>query len=397
MDADISYADLSDDRRPTLELLAADWYATRATRSDSWLGIEDVADQRAEFEHRVRGGDHSGAARLLNELGWFLVSRGAARSVLDMYEQVRDQPDLDTGTGAYNRIVASHAYMVRGPLLDCLPLLRDAVELMERLGDQAGLQLALGDLGDVLRRSGHVDDAVPILERAARIAAEHSSPETHAQTLFILCLTYSYHGDVELAHEVVDQIDAIATQTGRPDIRGWVLDSRCLVYTTQRRWPDALAAAQDALQWYQRAKIVEPIPYVLNTTGLAYLGLDQYDRAVTTLLEASQDETALENPRPRGFCLFNLAWAQWRVGDVEAAVATAELARTALAEYGTDDVAGEALARAARARADGNLALAAEQLRLAATGCAQNADLAPGEWLRAEADRLETEPMISPS
>jgi tetratricopeptide (TPR) repeat protein len=400
MDADISYAALPEEgqhSQPVLELLAADWYATRMTDAESWVGLEDVVDARAEFEHRVRGGDYHEAARLLNEVGRFLVWRGAARSVLDMYDKVRNRSGLDPRTIAYNRVAAAFAYMIRGPLDASLPLLASAVELLEPLADQPGLQLALADQGDVLRRFGRLDEAVPILERAAHIAAEFSPPQTHAQTLFILCLAYSYRGDVELAQGVIDQLDAIATQTGRADIQGWMLDSRCCLYTAQRRWPEALTAAQHALQWYRQAKIVEPVPYVLNTAGLAYLGLNQPELAASTLLEAVHDESVSENPRPRGFCLFNLAWAYWQLGDIVAALATAALARDALAEYGADNEAGEALARATQARADGNLPLAAQQLRIAATGSARNADLAPFEWLRAEADRLDTEPVTQPS
>ena len=66
---------------------------------------------------------------------------------------------------------------------------------------------------------------------------------------------------------------AEARRTGDPNPHASALDVRSVAYVRQEQWSQALAAATEALNHYQRANVIEPLGYTMNVQGLAYLGL----------------------------------------------------------------------------------------------------------------------------
>ncbi|OKI49079.1 hypothetical protein [Streptomyces sp. MJM1172] len=97
----------------------------------------------------------------------------------------------------------------------------------------------------------------------------------------------------------------------------------------------------------------------------------------------------MENPRTEGVCLYNLAWTHWTDDRYEEAAGAADRSAASFQRAGSPEgAAARALADAARARAAGDLAVAAEALERAAAGVGRNVETVGPEWLTREARTL---------
>jgi tetratricopeptide (TPR) repeat protein len=175
-------------------------------------------------------------------------------------------------------------------------------------------------------------------------------------------------------------------------IRAQACDARCAACNVAGHWTEALGAAEGAVQAYEEAGVPEALGYARNAQGIALLGLGRVADAVTLLKRAKGDGSEVESPRAEGLCLYNLCWAHWVAGRHSEALSSAREAVEAFRRSGGADLeASEELARAAAGVLAGDLRGAGAALRAAAGHSRGNCDLAPGQWLLAEAQRLDVE------
>lgn len=393
LDADIAYGALPATgplSKQVLERRVADWYE-RHGLPEPWHSVVDVANQRQEYEHRLRAGDYDDAALVLDQIGEFLVLHGSIREVVGMHLAIKDRLHGDSAVLAH-LIGYAYARHIGGPLQEAIAPLRQAIALAGRIGDQRQLQRALYSLGDVFRALRQLDEAITVLRQAAALAHELADGEHEAHALLSLSLSHSYFDQVADALEVADRLHQLADQTGDPMIRARTCDARSAAYIVAGQWADAFDTAEQAVEAYENAG-VEALGYARNVQGIALLGLGQIGEAIALLNRAQADGFQVETPRAEGLCLYNLSWAYWMAGrHAEAYQAAREAVEAFRRSGGADVETSEELARAAAALVASDRETAAVALRAAASNSRGNCDFAPARWLIAEVDRMAGKP-----
>lgn len=391
MDVDLVYGELQLQGihgKISLERHVADWYMSNSKPENEWTTVEDASYRRLEFEHRVRAGDYDGATRVLNSIAEFLVWRGSVREVVSMHLAVHDKIH-DKTLRAAHLLDLGFARMIGGPIEEAAEHFECALSIAVDLGDRRKQERALSMLGDAYRKMRRLDEAIDTLSRAAEIARELDDLIHESYSLLGLSLTYSYCGDVDQALHVVARMNAQAQKTDDPHVHGRVGDARSVAEAIAGRWENAIAAAEEALEWYQRGGIGESIGYTRNIQGLGYIALGQTDIAITTFQQGCEDGSSVETPRVEGLCFFNMAWAYWLTERYAEAYEAAERSGDAFRRAGgSDATTAEALSRAARAIIAGDMTSAAEMLIRTAELSRGNADFLPPAWLTTEAARL---------
>jgi tetratricopeptide (TPR) repeat protein len=393
LDADIAYGALPAGGpigQQVLERRVADWYE-RQCQPPPWHTVTDVADHRQEFEHRLRARDYDDAVLILDEIGEFLVWQGSVREVVGMHMAVRDNLHDDSAMLAH-LVGYGQARHIGGPLGEAISPLQRAVALAEKVHDRRQLERALFSLGDVFRALRQPREAIRVLQQAAVLARELGDVLHEAHALLCVSLSYSYLEEIPAALAVAGQLQQLADETGQPMIQAEASDARCAACNVAGHWADAIGAAEQAVRAYEEAGVPEALGYARNAQGIALLGLGRVADAVTLLKRAKGDGSEVESPRAEGLCLYNLSWAHWVAGRHSDALSSAREAVESFRRSGGADVeASEELARAAAGMLAGDLRGAGAALRAAAGHSRGNCDLAPGQWLLAEAQRLDLE------
>ncbi|WP_160161075.1 hypothetical protein [Actinomadura sp. K4S16] len=390
LDADLAYGQLRDGgpwSRQSLERRVASWYA-RQRRPAPWRSVTDLTEYRQEFEHRVRAGDFDNAAFVVGEIEEFMVWHGSTRSVVGMHLALLGRTTSAPARLA-NLVGLGLARHVGGPADEALELMTEARDLAAELGERRQLARALFTLGDLHRSQRQLEAAARELDEAARLARTLGDQYLESHSLMCLSLTYSYMGDGPNALAVAERLHDLAVATGDPMTRARAADAKSLACIVVKRWDDVLSAVGQSLDAYAEAGVPEALGYATNVQGLGHLGLGQVEEAMASFRTARREGEEVETPRVEGLALFNLAWAHWTTGDLEAAADAARLSHQAFLRCGGQDaLAAEALASAAAASAAGRDPVPG-LLRCAdlSTG---NTDLVPGEWLTAEAERIRS-------
>ncbi|MFD4921356.1 trypsin-like peptidase domain-containing protein [Streptomyces goshikiensis] len=391
LDADLAYGALPRDGalgRRSLERQAADWYAQTAPARERWRGLEDVRAHRRAFEHRRRAGDMNEAALVLGAIGPWMTRHGSALAAIAMHLTLEDKLTDDAARLAH-LISYGHARLSGGPLAHAVTLFTEAAEVAERLGDRQALQDALFGLGDAHRQLGSLEDGAAALSRAAVLAGDNGDTEAEAHAVLSLSLAHSTLGHGPEALAGAERLNAIAAESRDPltEARAW--NARFTALLTMGSWEETIAASDRAVDAYQVAGVREATDYALNAKGVAQLALGRHAEAVASLEAAFQAASAMENPRTEGVCLYNLAWTHWTGDRYEEAAGTADRSAASFQRAGSPEgAAAQALADAARARAAGDLAVAAEALERAAAGVGRNVETVRPAWLTREARTL---------
>ena len=390
LDAQIAYAALPDDGpfgRRVLERRVAAWYRGNLS-PPPWHAVDDVVNHRHAFEHLLRAGDYDQCALVLDEIGEFLIWQGSSREVLSMHLEIRDH--LKDEAALLAHLVGYGFTRDRsGPLEEAIEPLQQAVALAKRIGDKLHLERALFCLGEVYRDLRRLQEAVEVLTQGASLAEEIGDYTQQAHTLLQLSLAFSYLGDVPAALEVADKLQLLASTNDEVLILAQVNNARSAAYVAARRWVEAARTAEEAVQGYETCGMPEVVGYARNVLGIALLAQGRIDEATGLLRLTSTHGADIQSPRTEGLCLYNLAWGHWVAGRYGAARDTAHNATGAFRRSGGADIAAsQELANAAAAMINGDRKPAIEALTQAARASQGNSDLAPGEWLMAEASRL---------
>jgi tetratricopeptide (TPR) repeat protein len=392
MDTDLTYGLLSPDGergKRALNRRVADWYASEEVPEQEWRSTSDVTFHRYEFEHRARAGDFDKAARVLGAFDEFLILQGSVSAAVSMHLLIDGRLE-DPEARTMHYLGFGIARIRGGPFSEAVDLLERAFESATATGDIQRQQRSLLQLGKAYRQQRDPEHAIRALTTAIEIARGTDDFVHEAHSLLGLCLTHCYAGNVELARQVADELDALVAHHPADDLLGGrAADARSIVCLVSQQWEQAIEAAELALVTYVRSGVPEAIGYVRNIKGLAHLALGRVEEAIQSFQLGRHEGSMVETIEVEGLCLFNLTWAYWVAGWLPETVETAREAADLLEEWGgLDALAARALAEAAAAMAAGEQKAAADFLMQAAHGARGNAELCPPAWFEEEARRL---------
>ncbi len=338
--------------RQTLHQRAAEWYASVRSPRELWTTPEGVEPLMREFDHRLKAGLFDDAGAVLAELDEELRGRaGQASRSLAMHLAIDGKVTSDR-VRLLNLLGMGHAYRHLGPIDSAVDCYRRAVDLA-RAQQNADAEIeALGWLGESFRRLQRLDEAVASVREAVAIARRVGDRTLVARWLGELALSCCYRGDLNDALSCAEEAHQTAVEMRDITWQALAVDCLALVHLMRGEPEKAIATAEQAIAAYQQGTWQQTVIYVLNVEGLAYLELQQFDRAIECLDRGCRESRVAEDIRVEGMTRLNLAHA-WRLkGDTAAALGHAEEAVRIFARTrGGEGEAAQALTDALRAHA----------------------------------------------
>ncbi|MEU8419480.1 AAA family ATPase [Micromonospora sp. NPDC048835] len=391
LDADLAYAGLPESGalgRRSLERRVAQYYLHEAPDESRWEVVDDVSAYRWAFHHWVKAYDYGLAARLLEQIGEFMVWRGSTAAVIEMHAEV-DGHLTDDDTILAHLLGFGFARTIGGPVAAAVPLLERAEELARADGDERKVENALRLLSGAYRPAGRLQDAITSGLAAADLAHRLGNYHNESHSLINVSLAHSYLGNMGDGLRTAERLRELGEAHDDDLLVARARDAKSAAYLVGQRWADARDEAAAAIGAYERSRVTEAIGYARNVLGLAQLGLGDTGTATDTFQLGLADAFTSEQPRVEGFCRYNLAWVYWSTGRLQEATGEAQLSRRAFERAGSaEEPAAAALALAAAAMLAGDVPEASARLAEATRHVGANPDLCPAAWLSAEAERL---------
>ncbi|MFH1845665.1 MAG: CHAT domain-containing tetratricopeptide repeat protein [bacterium] len=265
-----------------------------------------------------------------------LEEAAAAASEYDFPRAVElTEQAVDTSVAAHGDVHAAVArclhdlakYQFRNSDLRAAETCRRAVVVWEALPTSEPLELAktLSNLGVMLKGTGQMSEAAPVLERALSIRRELLPPEHPriARSIGVLGDLYYDLVDIPMAIRYQEEALALARAADPPDERAIVdrLTSLALTYYQQSRTAEALRLWREAIPIYEangelaRFGMFGNMAAALNMEG-HYAAAESLCRRGLTGIE----ESGYQDPGIRPFILKNLAIALIGLGNHDEAL-----------------------------------------------------------------------------
>jgi tetratricopeptide (TPR) repeat protein len=248
---------------------------------------------------------------------------------------------------------------------------------MARTQENAAIEIeSLGWMGESFRRLGRMDEGVGAVREAVAIARRSGDRVRVARWLGELALTCCYRGELKEALNAAEEAYQTAVDVRDVNWEALAVDALALVHLMRGDPVQAIQKAERAIEMYQHGSWEHTVIYVLNVQGLAYLDLEEIERAIDCLDRAWQEARVCEDIRVEGMTRFNLAHAYRLKPDIVKAIAFADDAVRNFTRTGGGELpAAQAFADALRARAAGLPAAEARSLVATARASMSNPDL----------------------
>ena len=344
-------ADHDRERQVLLDTRLAERWARRRTPHEHWRTLDDTVPSKREYVHRWRAGDHTGALAVMADAAEWLPRWGEGAVVSEAVAKARELDPADALAAFLACVCDARREFFAGSLDTSLEVFRRARDMARA----ARLVKQITDIdlwiGAAHRYRNEPKAAIEVLQPIAD--APPDAPVTRSErqlALFDLGLALLYDGRPEAAAQVADRLEALV-EPGDPALSHAIcLNLRALAAITSGDYDTAEAAATEATRHYEQTPYWTNREYMANVKGLALLARGDTAGAVTLLDAAVLSAAASHLGRMHGLCATNLAWAQLRAADYEAATLAAELASDRLASNGaeSDAAAARALADAIR-------------------------------------------------
>jgi ATP/maltotriose-dependent transcriptional regulator MalT len=261
-----------------------------------------------------------------------------------------------------------------GSLDDAIGAFAAGKEAAEAAGDRTLTARLASWLGEALRSAGNAAAALTPLEQVAELpVTDQASREIVIDALFQTGLAACYLGDVSTAQEAATRSEAML-QEGDPAL-WWaqLADLRTLISLLQGDYMCALAEVERGMACYVNFPRQDAIGYLVNVRGLVLLAQGRTREAADDFIAVREGAAAVRYPRLEGLAALNLAWAQLRGGNSQAAAASAHQAADLLVASRVREAESvQALAAACEAK---DVDVTLQGLRLAVRTSQSNPDL----------------------
>ena len=161
--------------RRSLELRAAEYYASIRKPQDQWRTIEDLAPQLAEFEHRVRAKDYDSAYQLIEAIdGNYLLLWGHYTRLISLRTQLLGHI-ADRRRCANNQGRLGLAYQNQGRYAQASTLYKAALGIAREIQDREEECAEIHRLGTVARVTGQITQALQYYQTSLALALDRET------------------------------------------------------------------------------------------------------------------------------------------------------------------------------------------------------------------------------
>lgn len=314
--------------RHTLELRAAQYYASIRKPESEWESIEDLTPQLVEFEHDVRAGNYDAAAELVNYIDTVCLFRwGQYARLVDMRTRLQGQltnPILQM----FNQGRLARAYHDQGKLEAAKALYQTAATLALENDALRDYGVWLGYLGIACFDQGQTDLAVQLYEQALEIARNVKDRYHESQWLGYFGLAYRFMDQVEQTVALIEEALAITEELGDDNQRVNWLNILGYAYRIMNKHQRAMTVYQEALQVNRalanRRREIES----LHGLGRIYVEQGQFRKAIDVYEDALQLARDIGHRSNESYILGSMGYAFFMLGDNARAFELQHLALT---------------------------------------------------------------------
>ena len=226
-------------------------------------------------------------------------------------------------------------YIFLGPFEKATKSFERARSMAREIGDREAERKATGWIGESARRLGQLEKAIECLAGAvAMMPPDAAVPDTF---LLNLGLAHAYRREFRLAMNCGRQLMELAGKHSDLVLTAQAHDVLSLANVGLRNFEEALKHTRQSMELYRTADARNPLAYVRNVEGMAYIRAGKIEEGIQTLEEARLRAKEDDVPRTEGFILFNLSRAYRMKGDRPRALEIAEAAATVLGRIGAPE------------------------------------------------------------
>lgn len=171
------------------------------------------------------------------------------------------------------------AYYLKGDYETCLPLYQQALDLYEKIGDDAGRGETLKEMGNYFKRLKRYDKALQQLEQSAALCAAALDTNCLTAALDIKAVVLIEQGRLKEAQEVLLQEQALLERNGNERALSYTLSNLADVAIGQKRFEEAAALLARSTEIRQGIGDATGVAINTNNTGEMYLRSGQAAKA----------------------------------------------------------------------------------------------------------------------
>jgi tetratricopeptide (TPR) repeat protein len=307
-----------------LDLRLAKWYREQRLPASEWRRPEHVTAQRREFVHLWRAGEHDEAMVVESEMARFLARRGDAASVRAIVERA-DQVELGPRGQIAREQCRLHVEFFAGSSDRAEAAAQAAVDA----ANAAGMAKLAGEmrveLATVWRHRGESQRAIEALQ-AVITGDTRLDRQVWLEALFELGMAQCYAKQWHEALRTADRLAASVQQTDQRKLASAAPDIRALANLGAGDYEKAIESTDEAARIYLDSSSQDNAGYAYTVAGLAWLGLDNLDKAAAQFDSGERLGAEFKVDRITGICATNKAWTRLRAANRAGALAAARRA-----------------------------------------------------------------------
>ena len=265
---------------------AADFYAQKKKPAAEWKRLSDVQPHLDEIAQRIAAGEYDRAAAVLNEIDFdYLQKWGYCQIVMTLREQLRNHLTISY-LNMLNNGYLGLVYKESGHIKEAIPLLEYALKIAYNDDNKLGEGRWLGNLGNVYMDSGEIRQAIEYYTKALVIFRKLGDHYREVAALSSLGIGYFELGEIQQAIDIYMQALVIDREIG--DRRGEGIDlgnlgeaylEFCLQEQMETYIAQTIECHQKALKIHQEAQDAKRIPEEYKRLGIAVLFAGKREQA----------------------------------------------------------------------------------------------------------------------
>jgi len=307
--------------RRTLELRAAEYYASIRKPEGEWKSIDDLLPQRLEFAHLIHSAAYPQASELLRTIDYDYMHRWRYYEQLEeLHTQLRGRLDDYPAHHGDNLDGLGRVRFVQGAIPEALSLHEKALKLARTHHDRYRESCELERLGAVYLRIDQLEKALILQTQALAISQAETYRDLELRQRARLAVTYYFLRQIDAAIREWLAVLPITQELNSRQWEGVCLASLGSAYRRQGKMQESLAKYAAALPIVQGIGDREAIAIVYTSQGVTCRALGQYPQALQAHQTGLEIANSIGHWYHQGVNLNCLGKLQYIAHDFEQAV-----------------------------------------------------------------------------
>jgi CHAT domain-containing protein/Tfp pilus assembly protein PilF len=216
------------------------------------------------------------------------------------------------------------ALVQKGDYVQALKISQLVVRIAERIGDRAGIGIALNDLGGIYNRQDRPEQALDCLQKGLAIFEDTGDKKGKARTLFNIGVTYDSQERFAEALQYYEKSLAIRVETGDRNAIATVLNNMGLAHRSLARYELSLELLQKSRAISEELNDKGQLNLSLNNIAIHYISQGRYAEALVYLqkcVKILEETGSAGGKRSLAIRLLNIGTIYRRQGRTDQALA----------------------------------------------------------------------------